>query len=315
MRLLRRAMREDEFWDLIDLMEGEADEAAVARLGSALEQAGKRRARAFQERLATVLHDLDREVLATQPVRFEDEDEDDELIPLSDDTFLYLRAGIVTRGRDVVASVIAQPDLLAAGRWPECEELLYVAEEVVDDDIDTKVSYESASNEAHWSPRESGPEPGWSPPAVLVEGHDLDEPLEGERVGADGSTEPLVAFMPPSYLPLQAFFDASHAVDDVVKRHGGIPEDFGAPVLLAAVEFAAEAGEPTVGPGRSDLFDEDVIRSSVRVTHVEARAWPKSERRSRILALAAQATLQGLPAGHPARPELEALAGATETSG
>ncbi|MBW3612099.1 MAG: DUF4240 domain-containing protein, partial [Actinobacteria bacterium] len=82
------------------------------------------------------LYELDRESLAEQPVRFGDDPPGSEPLPLSDDGFLYLRAGIVTRGRETYEAVLADPTLLAAGEWEECEELLYVAEEVAGDDIE-----------------------------------------------------------------------------------------------------------------------------------------------------------------------------------
>lgn len=43
---------------------------------------------AFQERLARLLYELDRERLATQPVSFGDDPPGSEPLPLSDDGFL-----------------------------------------------------------------------------------------------------------------------------------------------------------------------------------------------------------------------------------
>jgi hypothetical protein len=303
-------MPESDFWALIDVMGGESDDTALERLAEALERSGKKPARAFQERLAAVLHDLDREVLAAQPVRFEDEEDDDEPIPLSDDSFLYLRAGIVTRGPDVVAAVVADPTVLAQGRWPECEELLYVAEEVVGDEIETKVSYESASNERHWSPRpDAGPPEGWTPPLVFVDGEDRDDPSEGGISHEDGTFEEIIDYLPPSYLPMNAFFSASDVIDDVVKRNGGLPAQFEGRQLWCAIEFSAARREPLVGNARHTFDGADVVRSSVAVTHATARAWHKPQRATMVEALAAHAALRALPQDHGARRELETIAG------
>src|SRR3954453_18954647 len=97
MRLLRRPMAENDFWKLIAVMNGDVDEDAVARLSEALSSRRRRDVVAFQERLALALFELDRRELARQPVRFTDDPPDEDPIPLSDDVFLYLRAGIVAR--------------------------------------------------------------------------------------------------------------------------------------------------------------------------------------------------------------------------
>jgi len=140
-------MDDGAFWALIAVMGERTDEDAVQRLTAALQARGSKAARPFAERLVRVLYDLDREVLFRQPVRFDDEepeglaDADVEPIPLSDDSFLYLRAGIVARGRSVHEQVLADPEVLQRGTWPECEELLYVADEVAGVEIGTKISY------------------------------------------------------------------------------------------------------------------------------------------------------------------------------
>lgn len=142
-----KSMDEDRFWQLIDLAGGRVD--GVGALRSGLEALPRKDVIGFQERLARVLYDLDRMVLADQPVFFEgeeDEEDDDGPIPLSDDAFLYLRCGLVLRGRDTVAAVLADPALLATGRWPDGEDLLYLADEVAGEDIDTEHDFETGSN-------------------------------------------------------------------------------------------------------------------------------------------------------------------------
>jgi len=65
MRLPYRPMAEGEFWKLIEVMGGQADDDAVARLTGSLATRRRKDVLAFQERLARVLYDLDREVLAS----------------------------------------------------------------------------------------------------------------------------------------------------------------------------------------------------------------------------------------------------------
>lgn len=306
-------MPETDFWALIDLMEGRADDEAVERLTEALEAAGKRRARAFQERLALVLFDLDREVLAGQPVFFDDEEveEGDEPIPLSDDSFLYLRAGIVTKGRDTVRAVLADPTLLAQGRWPECEALLYAAEgDECGDEIDTKVSYETGSNSAHWSARpDVEPNPDWRPPTVLVDGEDRDQPEPVVTYHEDGTEEESTAYFSPRYLRLDTFFDVGCELSDIVTEAGGLPESFEGRLLQCVVEFGTDPREPSITVARHELDGEEVQRSSVWVSHDAARAWPKPDRHANVKALAARAALNALPDDHAARAQLERLAG------
>ncbi|EWT01327.1 hypothetical protein N865_10875 [Intrasporangium oryzae NRRL B-24470] len=313
MRLLRRTMSGDDFWTLIDSMEGQADDDAVERLVDALAAAGRARALAFQERLARVLHELDREMLAAQPVRFEDEDEDedDEPIPLSDDSFLYLRAGIVALGRETYAAVLADPAALASRVWPECEGLLYAAEEAAGVEyIETKVSFETGTNVEHWSQPEVVPDDGVPAPrrVVWVDGEDLDDPLGGFRMAEDGGEEELVAHIPPRYLNHGAFFAASDLVNQAVEASGGLPDAFGGRSLACVVQFGEQVVVPEVRVARDDFDGKEVMRSSVWVSHDEARAWPKPERTARVTALAARAALAALPPDHGARPELEALA-------
>ena len=59
----------------------------------------------------------------------------------------------MSRGRETYEAVLADPTLLASGESEECEELVYVAEGVAGDDIDTRVSYETGSNPEHWTPQ------------------------------------------------------------------------------------------------------------------------------------------------------------------
>jgi hypothetical protein len=143
-------MPEKDFWRLIEVLGGSADDDdAVARLTEVLRARGRRAAIAFQERLALTLYELDREALACQPVRWTDIPELGPF-PLSDDTFLYLRAGMVAEGRHVVEQVLADPAVLATRSWNDGEPLLYAANDAVGEEIEMTVSYETGSNVRHW---------------------------------------------------------------------------------------------------------------------------------------------------------------------
>jgi hypothetical protein len=302
-------MADDEFWQLIDLLEGRTDEDALARLTEALHARGRRSAVAFQERLARVLYDLDREELADQPVRYADDPADQDPLPLSDDGFLYLRAGIVARGRETYQAVLADPAVLASGTWDECEDLLYVAEEVTGDDIETKVSYETGSNERHWTPRAEPDEPA-GPRLVYVDGRDLSDPIEGMTYHADGSTEPDVTYLAPEHVPDRLWTDLTETFSQVVAGAGGLPPELDALQVQVFVEFGEEwdtaprVSEPMEDP---ELGVPRVRQVRVGVDDADAQAWSGPVRHEVLSALAAACLLAVLPEGHAARTELEQL--------
>lgn len=51
---------------------------------------------------------------------------------LTEDQRDYIVAGIVASGRESFDRVLTDPSVLTTGEWPECEELLYVADDVLD---------------------------------------------------------------------------------------------------------------------------------------------------------------------------------------
>ncbi|MEV6977615.1 DUF4240 domain-containing protein [Kitasatospora sp. NPDC093806] len=152
----------ERFWQLIDLLGGEAAGTSCAgfasgceRLGAALAAGSVTEIVGFGERLAEALYRLDREEYGTQ--RCPDPDEPDgEPLPLTDDGFLYARAAAVAAGRAGYESVLADPDRFApyAAQWGE--ELLYVHEEAYEEvtgeewDIDTRYDFESCANREGW---------------------------------------------------------------------------------------------------------------------------------------------------------------------
>lgn len=303
----RKPLDEDAFWSLIDRLDGRTDEAAVERLRDGLRS--KRDAVAFQQRLALVLFDLDREALAVQRVHFDDMDPDDAPMPLSDDTFLYLRAGIIARGRGTVAAVIADPTLLAQGSWPDFEDLLYIAEEVADDDIETGVSYETGSNTAHWSERPPVDEAALRPNPVVLECRDMSEVLEGTGYDDAGNERAIVLHLPPGFLSWDDMHAVTAELAAAVDDAGGLPPQLDVALLLAVVELgevhdlAPEIRVP--GPGRIEpsRAEQEVV---VRVTLAEVKTWPRADRRRGLLSLGARCVLAALPADHPARERLVA---------
>ena len=310
MRLPRRPMAEDEFWSLIDVMGGECDDDAVARLTEQLQAQGRKGAVAFQERLARVLYELDREVLASQPIRYVD-DPEGELIPLSDDGFLYVRAGIVARGRATVSLVLADPTTLSRGLWDECEELLYVADEVADDEIDTKVSYETGSNTQHWAPRVEPEREPWDQGRrlVWVDCQDLSDPVPGETYFPDGRTEVFVDYLPPTYVDRKLDEELTLTMARIVATNGGLPTAVGASRVTVVLEFADQWQlRPEVAPAERERDADDFTRAvRVSVSDAEARSWSPVVRREALLAVAALCVLAVLPDDHAARPELERI--------
>ncbi|HTW14796.1 MAG TPA: DUF4240 domain-containing protein [Nocardioides sp.] len=154
-------MDEVEFWDLIALAEGSADETAVHRIWLGLRVREPDEILGFEDRLAEVLHRLDLRVIAKQ--RWRDVSEPSWLprIPgISEDGFLYARCSAVLQGPGMVARILAEPRAFKR-RWDvRAEELLYVgpqAYEAVtgrawDYRYETPVSYETGSNPAGgWS--------------------------------------------------------------------------------------------------------------------------------------------------------------------
>jgi hypothetical protein len=317
--LRRRAMAEATFWELVAVMGGSTDEDAVRRLTEALRDRGPKAARPFAERLAKVLHELDREELFGQPVRFDDEDPADlddpdvEPLPLSDDSFLYLRAGIVARGRSAYERVLADPRELGRGTWPECEELLYVADEVAGNEIETRTSYETGSNTRHWSdPPDEPQRDTWDvgPRAVWVDVRDLSDPIEGEVHHADGRVEQVLEHGEPRWLARGLSDELTVVPSRLVTVGGGLPAGCG-----AQIQVRLDVGDGWQLPPRdeglvadTELLGGDVRRVTASVDHDTVRGWDGRVRRDALLGLAAQAVLQVLPDDHAARAPLQELA-------
>ncbi|QGQ20687.1 DUF4240 domain-containing protein [Cellulomonas sp. JZ18] len=310
--LLRRPMGEDEFWRLVDVLEGSSDEDAVARLVEALRAQGRRRAVAFAERLAVVLHDLDREVLATRPVRWSDDDEDDDPIPLSDDSFLYLRADVVAHGREMVAAVLADPDVLLEHRWDDGEALLYAADEAAGREIETRVSYETGSNAAHWSARYEADDVPFVPPVVALSVADLSQPVEVETHGADGSHRQEVTYLPPDWLHRRTEAAVQTGLGEAVGDVAVLPEDSADAWLEVRLGLGTRWDlTPRVEPGAAQEWGEGTVtRVQVELPGDEVAALPRADQTTLLLSAAATCVLAVLPPDHGARPRLQDVAAA-----
>ena len=104
----------------------------------------------FEKILAKALYDLDGRIFAANAGDSK----------RSDDGFLYCRCWVVVNGREHYEAVLADPEKMPKTITEWCEPLLYVAREAWEQktgtdaeewDYETKVSYETGSNEALWA--------------------------------------------------------------------------------------------------------------------------------------------------------------------
>ncbi|RKE07812.1 DUF4240 domain-containing protein [Catellatospora citrea] len=307
----RRTMSEQDFWALVDVMGGRTDHEAVARLRDALSALRSKDVVAFHRRFVERLHELDREVLAEQPVRWVDDPSDS--LPLSDDSFLYLRAGIVAMGRATYESVLTDPTVLARGRWDECEELLYLADEVTGTDIETALSFETGSNTRHWSvhtePEREPWDQGLRPVAVGF--RDMSAPIHCYRLDAEGHESPMTVFPPPRWLDAELDHRLTLSLARSVALQGGLPPDLGCEHVRVHVDIGESWRlHPEVSAPRrdeDDIVDGPIVEAWVGAPAGVVRSWSSAEREEALGALAALALLAVLPADHAARAELQAL--------
>lgn len=313
-------MTDDEFWDLVAVLDGQVDEDAMERLGDVLRDRGAETARAFQERLARALYELDRQELACLPVRWTSQEEGDEPIPLSDDAFGYLRAAVVARGRAVYHEVLADPRKVLEYRWDDGEGLLYVADEVTGDVIHTEYSHATGANGEHWTVcEEQSPPWGPGPCPVFVDVRDLSRSTmlqTGRLVSAEASVATgavrQALFLPPRYLRLELLFDLGPRMARILLGAGGVPDEIGAPVIEVTVDVGDAlrpvpvVGEVTARTGRFGVADGLRVRPvHVSVLGARLRSLPRDARESALTGLVAACVLAVLPEGHPAGAALE----------
>lgn len=307
---LRRPMKDDDFWQLIGRLDGGTHQAALADLTDALRSAGPRRARAFQETLARHLYELDREELFVQPVRFVGEPPENDPIPLSDDTFLYLRAGLIARGRATYQAVLTDPAALAHGQWEESEDLLYAAEEAVGKEIETEYPTYTGANKAHWSPRPEPPAGSYRRRLACVLLHDLATAHETITYSAKRGEETRTEYWGPDYVPERVWSGLTEEADMLLAMHDGLPDSFAAEQFAVVIEFGDDWRlDPLIeAPSRLWFSDEYLQRRiRLRVPTEASRAWDPTEVRAALRALMARGLLAALPADHDARPALERI--------
>ncbi|WP_345694977.1 DUF4240 domain-containing protein [Kitasatospora terrestris] len=152
----------DRFWQLIEVLGGEAGiatcagfEDACERLTELLSDGPADRIVAFGERLAEALYRLDRAEFGTLPVLGTEEDGGSPF-PQSDDGFLYSRTAVVAAGRATYESVLGRPDRFAPFTAMDCQQLLHIHEDAYEAatgeewDHLTRYDYESCSNKEGW---------------------------------------------------------------------------------------------------------------------------------------------------------------------
>jgi hypothetical protein len=302
-------MPEGEFWQFIEVLGGSVDEDAVGRLADALRAAGKRKAIGFAARLAATLYELDRFELFQQPVRWADAPDED-ILPLSDDSFLYLRAGIVARGKDTVDAVLADPTVLQTTLWDDGEALLYAADEAVDDEIETRLSYETGSNTAQWPPTPDDAS-HHAPPLVAVLLEDLLVPLEG-YLDADMTLPAPPMYAWPMWFPHDVLDAASTAADALVREAGGVPPELDV-VQLQVVIGLGDAWQLSAAiewQVQDDTGLGQVLRTRAQMRQADVRAWTPQEQETGLRAVVATSLLAALPEQHDSRAGLErAVAG------
>lgn len=309
-RLFRRVLPDDSFWALISVMEGRTDADAVEKLTGRLRTLGRGSVYAFHERLAATLHDLDRKVLADRPVRLASDAPGLPPHPMDDDTFLFVRAGLVAHGRDAVEAVLTTPDLLSVGVRDECEGLLYAAEEATGRAIRTAVSYETGSNRAHWPPRPvHEDEVTYSPPAVFVDCRDLSDPRPVEVRHPDGRVERAFEYGWPEYLvPVLSQLSRTFAI--LVTLTGGLPVSVGVVQVRVVVDVGTDlcltpqVGEPFEDP---DMTPGPVREVRVALPARVLRSWTADQQREALSSVVADCLLAVLPEGHEAAAELVAM--------
>ena len=307
----RRMMGEKEFWSLIDVMRGGVDPGAVRRLRDALTELSRPKVEAFHRRLVNQLHEPDRHSIASQPVRWVDDLSGDEpVIPLSDDTFLYLRAGIVAKGRTTYEAVLDDPSMLSHGPWDGCEDLLYLAEEVTGAPIDTVVSYETGPNTKHRPPPPPQREPlDQGPRPVVVLARDLTQPVH--NIPGSGGLLPAIIYPPPRWLNPDLTLELTETFTRLVTVNGGLPGELGCQHLVVHIDLGEswhlqpEMTRPM--PHELSLSGELVVQTTVGAPIDAVKAWTPAVQAEALAAATALALLATLPADHAARPHIRKL--------
>jgi hypothetical protein len=215
-------------------------------------------------------------MLARQPVHWVDDDPDDEPIPLSDDTFLYLQAAVVAR-RQRTALAPREDEPPPWGDDP-CPVMVKIR------DLSCPLTTTSGYVADH---APAGPDP------------------------AEATLYP-----PPSYLRHDLPTDLGTSLAQILLDAGVVPDDVDAPTIHVTVDVGdTQQTIPRVrAPAqRTDLamiFDDETVwvrPVEVAVPDTALRSLSRDARESTITELVAACLLAVLPEHHAARAALKAL--------
>ncbi len=106
-------MTDEDFWALIGLLDGVADERSVARLAARLDD----RAEDFQQRVDSAVRDLDGSRFHTLPIRDVSDPADADGVPLIGTALESFLLAVVAAGPEVYNAVRADPAAATARRW------------------------------------------------------------------------------------------------------------------------------------------------------------------------------------------------------
>ncbi|MFG2596811.1 DUF4240 domain-containing protein [Streptomyces sp. NPDC048462] len=148
-----------DFWTLIEVLEGRADQGRCTRLVEVLAQRSAAEITGFGERLAEALYRLDQEKFGLLPVA--DMSRPGGPFPQSGDHFLYSRCALVAAGREAYESVFEESARFSpfTATTMEGESLLYVTQQAYEQatgeewDRATRHSFESYANRDGWPGR------------------------------------------------------------------------------------------------------------------------------------------------------------------
>jgi hypothetical protein len=116
-------MPESDFWVLIDLLQGKADDAGCERLRNALSSRKEAEIGGFEGLLDAALATLDTSDHRDPPMPGNEGSSIESELPFSDDSFLYVRCDVVASGRDTWLHVANNPAAMV-GPWDLVSERL-----------------------------------------------------------------------------------------------------------------------------------------------------------------------------------------------
>lgn len=151
---VRVLMPDDQFWEIISVLEGSVDDDSIARLTEALSRMSFAEIVRFRDTLWQELHDLDHPGTTVQTAG-------DEGVLVHSDDSLYYRCEIVARGREAYAERVGSPRQAGDGDGARGEALLWVAQNAALHELGpSDVEIETGRNRKFW-PESEPVEPAW----------------------------------------------------------------------------------------------------------------------------------------------------------